>query len=150
MTQCVRETRASGQYEIQMIGIIPQVAPRQGATQRGAANVNDCLADKYQVQPGRVISAAASAPVAAVDNANLLDCAKILTRTPGEAAAYAFGASVLAGAVGASIQAGTYQRKLQACLASTGGKIGSGIGVTLNGGCRAGGLMVRGSRYCNG
>ena len=151
VAQCVKQVHARGSYVIQYGAAIPQVTAGSGATTRGASNVNDCLKDKYMTQPGLVI---VSAPTTAPRNTGRvrdLNCNEILNRSPGAAAGYAFGSAILAGAVGASIQAGVYQRNLQACLSRHGG--GAADLRTpvrfYSGGCKQGGLMVGGNRYCN-
>jgi hypothetical protein len=149
VAQCVKETHARGSYQIVADAAIPQVIGGNGATARGERNVNDCLADKYQLQPGGVRAAAVPVPQEA-GRAGSLDCAEILSRRPGTAAAYSFGSSVLLGAVGASIQAGVYQRNLQTCLARGGAAGLPGGRRTYVGGCTPGSLMAGGTRYCNG
>lgn len=152
--KCIASVRAPGRYQIVHGGRIPRVmAAGAGATQTGAANVNDCLADAYQVQPGRVVAAAPAAEPQPGDGPDYLNCAEILTRSPGAAAGYAFTTGFLFGVVGSSLQAGTYQRNLQTCLAQQGSlaaSVGGGRGGTyIGGGCGAGNLMVRGARYCS-
>lgn len=150
--QCIHQTRAPGSYEIVYGGLIPRVAAGRGATQRGAANVNDCLADRYQVQPNRVAAVAPAATAAEV-GPDRVNCAEILSRSPGASAGYAFTSSFLFGAIGAGVQANIYQRNLQTCLAQQGGiaaSVGGGRGGTfVGGGCGGGSLMVGGSRYCS-
>jgi len=144
--QCIRATHARGEYVVVMDRAIPQVVAGNGATIRGVSDVNDCLADKYQVQPGSR-AVAAAAPAAVTPNGRQLNCRRILSRSPGGAAAASFGTSILAGAIGASIQAGVYQRNLQTCLARYGG---ANHAAPLAAGCAPGEAIVGGTRYCTG
>ncbi len=149
VAQCVQETHARGSYQLVADAAFPRVIGGNGATARGESDVNDCLADKYQLQPGGV-RAAGTAPVPQTAQGRGLDCAEILSRRPGTAAAYSFGSAVLLGAVGASIQAGVYQRNLQTCLARGGAHGVPGATGRRTGACSGGNLMAGGTRYCNG
>lgn len=146
--QCVRETRASGAYAISYEAVIPQVSAGAGGSARGARDVNDCLADKFQVQPGVVVAVAPNARGEEPLPLNRQRCAQIFSRSPGQAALASFGSSVLFGAVGASIQASVYQRNLQSCLALYGRP--GGARSTLSECNSDGQVMVRGARYCSG
>ncbi|THH36019.1 hypothetical protein E4Z66_13210 [Aliishimia ponticola] len=63
---CTARVHAPGSYEvIRSSATVPSVQPAFGGTIRGAANVNDCLRDIYQVQYGAAAyGGAESAPSA--------------------------------------------------------------------------------------
>jgi hypothetical protein len=48
--QCIFETRAAGTFSVAARSTPPVVTAGEGASALGAANVNDCIQDKYQVQ----------------------------------------------------------------------------------------------------
>ena len=96
--RCVTETGARGTFELNYEGLIPQVVGGEGTSQSNVRKVNDCMADKYEIQPGLTRTAAAVPTVQRVRN-------QIFRRQPAR---------------------------------------------FVLGGCGRGGLMVRGTGYCNG
>lgn len=150
--KCALSTRAPGNYNVSNAPGLPHVLPGQGGTTDGAARINDCLKDAYGVQYGAKaggVAAAATSPVAATDSSGRLNCARILNRSPGRAAAYSFGSSIVAGAIGASIQAGVYQNNLNRCLAQAATAPPVDTNAAIYVGCsRRGGVMRQGTSLC--
>lgn len=50
---CIAATSTAGSYDIAARTPLPRVTPGVGGSALGAQNVNDCIADLYQVQYGR-------------------------------------------------------------------------------------------------
>jgi len=150
--QCALNTNAPGNYNISNAPGLPHVIPGQGGTEAGAARINDCLTDTYQVQYGAKGGAVATAGVARTaptsQPSGRLNCAEILNRTPGRAATYAFGSALVAGAIGASAQAGVYQRNLNRCLAQAPAQRVDPNAAIYVGCSRRGGVMRRGTSLC--
>lgn len=150
--QCALNTNAPGNYYISNAPGLPHVIPGRGGTLAGAARINDCLTDTYQVQYGTKGGGVATAGVAATapttQPSGGLNCAENLNRTPGRAATYAFGSALVAGAAGADVQAGVYQGSLNRCLAqSSAPPVSPGAAVYV--GCsRRGGVMRLGNSLC--
>ncbi|MBY5933865.1 hypothetical protein KUV51_12715 [Tateyamaria omphalii] len=115
---CIAQTGAPGTYLLAADARgLPRVTPGQGATAAGARNVNDCLADVFQIQYGARQRAVATTSGQSGFASNRGDrCARILNRSAATAGTYAFGAALAAGAVGAAAQASVYQRNLNRCL----------------------------------
>lgn len=147
VAQCAAETRASGSFAVVVQAPVPQVAAAAGATQRGARDVNDCLEDKYQTQPGfDGVTFGGETVVATGRPITRSQCERLFTRGRGEAFARGFGASLLGGAIGAGIHSATLTENFQRCVA--GGRIvlAGGYG---NRGCGYGRtILVGGSGYC--
>jgi len=149
--QCALNTNAPGNYNISNAPGLPHVIPGQGGTAAGAARINDCLADTYQVQYGAGGGAVATASAARAPTSQpsgRVNCANILNRTPGRAATYAFGAALVAGAIGASAQAGVYQRNLNRCLAQSSAPPVVPNAAIYVGCSRRGGVLSRGNSLC--
>ena len=154
--RCIIKTNAPGNYFISEAPGVPHVIPGQGASARGAANVNDCLNDVYGVQYGSTSGQVTATPAAAVTTATQgqavssgrVNCAAILNRSPGRAAAYSFGSSIVAGAVGASVQAGVYQRNLNNCLAQVAAPRVDPNAAVFIGCSRRQGVMSGGTSLC--
>jgi hypothetical protein len=142
--RCIVQTKAPGNYFI-------SEAP--GVPAAGAANVNDCLNDAYGVQfgspTGQVTATRASAPIGGqAATSGSVDCSRILNRSPGRAAAYSLGSSIVAGAIGASVQAGVYQRNLNNCLAQRAAPRVDPNAAVFTGCSRQHGVLSGGTSLC--
>ena len=151
--RCIIQTNAPGNYFISDAPGVPHVIPGQGGSSAGAATVNDCLNDAYAVQfgsrTGQVTATRASAPNGGqATTTGSVDCSRILNRSAGRAAAYSLGASVVAGAIGASVQAGVYQRNLNTCLAQRAAPRVDPNAAVFIGCSRQHGVLSGGSNLC--
>jgi hypothetical protein len=151
--RCIVQTKAPGNYFISEAPGVPHVLPGQGGSAAGAANVNDCLNDAYGVQfgspTGQVTATRASAPIGGQAATSCsVDCSRILNRSPGRAAAYSLGSSIVAGAIGASVQAGVYQRNLNNCLAQRAAPRVDPNAAVFTGCSRQHGVLSGGTSLC--
>ena len=144
---CMTRTGVPGTYAISEAGDVPQVVPSAGGTQRGAAWVNDCLLDRYQVQ----FASVQSTPVLASDRAQLSQCESLLQRRGGEAFLRSVGVSILFGGIGAGIHASTVTGNFRRCIESGAydDRLQSYDGIALASSCGRGSNVFKGgSGYC--
>ena len=149
--KCAVKTNAPGNYYISNAPGLPSVLPGPNGSPNGAAAINDCLTDAYAVQYGStngVAVAAAAAGTATSESGGRLNCARILNRSPGAAATYAVGWSLVAGLVGAGGQAAVYQNNLNKCLAANSGLPVNPNAAIYTGCSRRNGVMNGGTRLC--
>ena len=133
--ECVRQTGAPGAYAVAEKQNVPQVSPAAGGTQAGAARVNDCLLDKYQVQfsAGQIVAA----NPAAVDPEVAARCAALRqSRLP---------RSAPLGGTSASAQA---SQRYQDCIANASASDADSLVLDAGNCGRGSNVFSGGSAYC--
>lgn len=151
---CVQTTGAPGAFVVQVGDGAPQVSPGIGATAAGAAVVNDCLLDRYQVQFAAV-QRGSVAPTDVQADA-IAECRRIRNRrvatTVAIAAGLAVGVDTTAAAATAAAGAGYTSwragRTYRDCVADASvPQAQSGIALIRNCG-RGSNVFQGGSAYC--
>lgn len=158
--QCALQTHAPGNYNISNAPGLPHVLPGQGGTAAGAARINDCLTDVYQVQYGAKRGQAPTARTPAQTTAAALEeCERIRNRNIGTGAVATvaviaalgepYSASVVGGAIGSYRGLQGVNKRYKDCVANaTVAPVNPKDAIYI--GCRrsVNGVMSRGTRLC--
>lgn len=157
--QCALQTKSPGNYNISNAPGLPHVLPGQGGTVDGAARINDCLADVYQVQYGAKRGEGTVAEITPQTTAAALEeCEKIrrqniatgLIATVGIVAVLGdpYAPSIIGGTAGSVTGIRTVNRRYRDCVANaTVPAVDPNAAIYV--GCRRGnGVMSRGTRLC--
>jgi len=128
VSYCITDTRSPGTYTLLSTAPVPRVGIGAGGTNRGAATVNDCLLDVYEIQYGGQVQSAALNGASPQEAAEL-ECRQIRDRRViGSIAAvvgYAVGlgdslniGAAIGGGIGVAYSAQRATQNYKACIAA--------------------------------